>query len=160
MADNSAFKQIIEEDLNKLKFILKMKLASLEEIKKEEENIIDNIKKLMVAVKEMEKSLENEIEMFKKISGGWERAYFEKRWEAIGNALKSELENFNNEYKKTKDLYESAGNLAQRLEQFKELLKKLNIKNVESRENDLKMLEDFKKQKEGGYSGNLGEYNL
>jgi len=158
--EGNTFKQIIEEDLNKLKFILKMKLASLEEIKKEEENIIDNIKRLMVAVKEMEKTLENEIEMFKKISGGWERAYFEKRWEAIGNALKTELENFNNEYKKTKDLFESAGNLAQRLEQLKELLKKLNFKNVESREGDLKMLDDFKKQKEGGYSGGTSEYSL
>jgi len=160
MVDESAFKQIIEDDLSKLKFILKMKLASLEEIKKEEEEIIDNIKRLMVAVKEMEKSLEIEIEMYKKISSGWEKAYYQKRWESIGNALKAELENFNSEYKKTKDLFESAGNLAARLEQFKELLKKLNTKNIESRENDLRMLDDFKKQKEGGYSGTSGDYTL
>lgn len=159
MVEDTAFKHIVEEDLSKLKFILKMKLASLEEIKKEEETIIDNIKRLMVSVKEMEKALENEIEVFKKISGGWERAYYQKRWEAIGSALKAELESFNNEYMKTKDLYESAGNLAQRLEEFRELLKKLSSKNTESRENDLKIIDDFKKQKDGGYSGS-GEYTL
>lgn len=160
MAEDNMFKQIIEEDLNKLKFILKMKLASLEEIKKEEEEIVDNIKRLIVSVKEMENTLEGEIEMFKRIKLGWEKAYYQKRWDAIASALKSEIENFNREYGKTKDLYESAGNLANRLEQLRELLKKLNVKNTESRDADLRMVEDFKKQKDGGYFGSSGDYTL
>jgi len=151
MFDEIDFRKVIEDDLMKLKFILKMKIASLEDIKKEEENIINGIKKVMGSVKEMEMVLEKEIEKYKRFRSGWDRAYAKKKWDAIGNAVKEEIENFNQEYMKTKDIYDSCELLSKRLDELKDNLKKMNAKNQEGKEKELKMLEEFKKQKEKGF---------
>lgn len=132
MAIDSEFKGLVEGDLGKLKLVLKAKLASLEEIKHEEESLVETMRRLIGAIKSMETTLENEVQMFKKIRSGWEKAYMEKRWAAIANALRQEIAQFNAEYKKTKDIYGSADGLIKRFERLRETLKKMNAANAES----------------------------
>mgnify|MGYP001592158910 CR=1 FL=1 len=147
MADTEQFRKIIDEDLTRLKILLKSKVASFDEIKEEEEQMIEAIKNVMTQVKEMEEVLENEILLFKRLASGWEKAYIDRRWGAIGNAIRGELEDFNNEYSKTKDVYDKCNSLNERLQKLLGLLKSMNAKNKESREKELKMLEDFRQRK-------------
>ena len=160
MTSESEFRGIVEGDFDKLRLLLKAKVASLDDIKKEEMNLIETVRRLIVEIKSMEKTLEDEIATFKRLKGGWEKAYMERRWAALANALKQEIDFFNQEYMKTKDLFGNAENLIRRFENLREILKKMNTKNVESRETDLKVLEDFKKQKEGGSGYNVKDYSL
>ena len=147
MADPGQFRKIIDEDLVQLKFLLKSKIASFDEIKQEEEQIIDAIKKVMMQVKEMEMVLENEISLFKKLAGGWEKAYMEKRWGAIGSTIKAELDHFNEEYSRTKDVYDNCSSLYGRMQKLLQLLKSMNAQNKESREKELQILDSFRQRK-------------
>ena len=148
MVNNKAFTKIIEQDLDKLRFILKSKLVSFQDIKAEEEKIICSIKDLMASIKDIEHTLESEIQVYKRLKAGWEKAYAEKKWNAIGNALKEEIETFDKEYAKTKNLYENAQTLTRRFSLLIQHARKMNTSNVTSREQDLAILKDFKKQKE------------
>ncbi len=147
MVEEHPFRKLIDDDLMRLKFLLKSKVASFDEIKAQEEEIIETIKKVMTKVKEMEMVLEGEIGVYKKLVGGWEKAYTEKRWKAIGHAIQDELEDFNQEYGKTKDVYNECLGLHNRLHKLVALLKGMNSKNKETREKELQMLEDFRQQK-------------
>lgn len=147
MADPEQFRKLIDEDLLQLKFLLKNKVASFDEIKQEQEQIIESIKKVMTQVKEMEMVLEQEILLYKKLAAGWEKAYLDKRWGAIGEAIKGELEDFNHEYTKTKNVYDHCTTLHDRLHKLIALVKNMNVKNKETREKELKMLEDFRQRK-------------
>lgn len=160
MVSESEFRGIVEGDFDKLRLLLKAKVASLDDIKKEEMNLIETVRRLIVEIKSMEKTLEDEIATFKRLKEGWEKAYMERRWAALANALKQEIDFFNQEYMRTKDLFGNAENLIRRFENLREILKKMNTKNVESRETDLKVLEDFKKQKEGSGGYNVKDYSL
>jgi|GEM_PF-4237134 hypothetical protein len=148
MADPTTFRTLIDQDLLALKFLLKSKVASFDNIKKEEEQLIDSIKKVIVQVKDMERVLEQEISLFKTLAGGWEKAYVEKRWNAIGQTIRAELDNFNQEYSKTKDLYDQCQSLHQRLDKLVTLLKSMNAKNKESRDKELTLLDNFRKRKD------------
>ena len=148
MAESSTFQKIISGDLDKLKFVLKMKVASFEDIKKEEESILSSLRDLMATIKELEHVLESEIGLFKKLQGGWERAYAEKRWAAIGTALREEIDSFNQEYGKTRDLYQSLQGLTKRFNTLLTLLQRMNTSNIQSRDHDLRLFEDFRQQKE------------
>lgn len=150
MTSDAEFKKLVEGDLDVLRIALKVKVAALDEIKQEEEHFIETVRRLIVEIKAIEKTLEDEIRMFQRLQGGWEKAYRERRWSALADALKQEIAHFNQEYARTKDLFGNAEILVKRLEQLRDILKKMNLKNVESRESDLKLLEDFKRQKEGG----------
>ncbi len=160
MSSESEFRGIVEGDFDKLRLLLKAKVASLDDIKKDETILIETVRRLIAEIKSMEKTLEDEIAMFKRLKGGWEKAYMERRWSALANALKQEIEFFNQEYMRTKDIFGNAENLIRRFENLREILKKMNAKNVESRETDLKVLEDFKRQKEGGGGYNVKDYSL
>lgn len=150
MVSDSEFKKIIEGDLDTLRIALKVKVAALDEIKQEEEHFIETVRRVIAEIKAVERTLVDEIQMFKRLQGGWEKAYRERRWSALAEALKQEIAHFNQEYTRTKDLFGNAEVLIKRLEQLRDILKKMNLKNVESRETDLKLLEDFKRQKESG----------
>lgn len=147
MADPQDFRKLIDEDLLQLKFLLKSKVASFDDVKREQEQIIEAIKKVMTQVKEMELVLEQEIQLYKKLAAGWEKAYVDKRWGAIGQTIKGELEDFNREYAKTKNVYDECMALHGRLHSLITLLKNMNVKNKETREKELKMLEDFRQRK-------------
>jgi hypothetical protein len=148
MVDQHAFRKIIDEDMLKLKILLKGRIASFDDIKKEEEKLIDMVKHVMAQVKEMEKVMEQEITLFRKLSGGWGKAYANKRWDLIGKAVQGELNDFHEEYLKTQDMYKGVVALHQRLETLVSLLKDMNVKNKESRQEKLKLLQDFRKQKQ------------
>lgn len=147
MADPPEFRKLIDEDLLQLKFLLKSKVASFDEIKKEEEQIIESIKNVMTQVKEMEMVLEQEIQMYKKLAAGWEKAYVDKRWGAIGQTIKAELDDFNQEYTKTKSVYEQCTGLHKRFSKIITLIRNMNAQNKDTREKELKMLEDFRQKK-------------
>ena len=148
MVDQQTFHKIVDEDFFKLKFLLKNKIASFDEIKKEEQQIIEAIKQLMAQIKEMELVLEEEVAQYKRLSKGWEKAYVEKRWHALGNAIKHELDGFALEYQKTKNTYQSCLALYQRLQGLVKILKTMNSDNKQEQQEELKLLEDFKKQKQ------------
>ena len=147
MVNSKSFQKIIDEDLLAIKFLLKNKVASFDEVKKEEEKIIDSVKQLMSQIKEMELILEKEIGMYKRLAKGWEKAYVDRRWKAIGKAIQYELDSFHGEYSKTKDIHQECFSLHDRLQELVSLLKKMSARNKESREEELKLLEDFKTQK-------------
>ncbi|MEK6839734.1 MAG: hypothetical protein AABX72_02235 [Nanoarchaeota archaeon] len=147
MTDPQEFRKLIDEDLLQLKFLLKSKVASFDDIKKEQEQIIESIKNVMTQVKEMEMVLEQEIQMYKKLAAGWEKAYVDKRWGAIGQTIKAELEDFNQEYAKTKSVYEQCTGMHKRLSKLISLIKNMNAQNKDTREKELKMLEDFRQKK-------------
>ena len=150
MVEEHPIRKLIDDDLMKLKFLLKSKVASFDEIKAQEEEMIEAVKKVMTRVKEMEAVLENEIVLYKKLAGGWEKAYAEKRWKAIGHAVQDELQDFNEEYTKTKDAYSECLALHDRLHRLVALLKGMNSKNKETRSKELEMLENFRQQKKAG----------
>lgn len=150
MVNESDFRKVIDDDLMKLKFLLKSKVASLDEIKKEEQAFIDHVKTLIASVRQMEETLEKEIDKYKRFTVGWEKVYAKKKWDLLGQAIREEVDNFNQEYAKTKDVYELCTALNQRLESLRETLRKMNARNKEAKEKELALLEDFRKQKTGG----------
>src|SRR3989344_681027 len=107
MVDDASLRKLIDEDLLRIKFILKNKVASLEEIKQEEERLVEGVKKVMAALRELEHVLEKEIEMYRRMQGGWEKAYAERRWAAIGRAIQEEIDFFNREYGQTKSAFDT-----------------------------------------------------
>ena len=156
MGSDKTFRKVIDDDLMKLKFILKSKVASIEDIKKQEQNVVDTIKQLITSVREIEETLEKEIDKYKRFEKGWQKAYAKKKWDILGGAIKEEVDNFNQEYLKTKDLYDTCGALNERLETLRSMLKKMNARNKESKDKELALLEDFKKQK----TGDVSSYSL
>ena len=151
MADVREFRNIIDNDLMSLRFLLKSKIASFDEIKKEEEMLIESVKNVMAQVKEMENVLEKEISMFRKIAGGWGKAYANKRWDVIGKAVQAELNDFSEEFTKTKKMYKGCAAMHKRLSDLVVMLKGMNSKNKETRHKQLQLIEDFRKQKRGDY---------
>ncbi len=160
MASESEFRNIVEKDLGDLRLALKLKLAALDEIKQEEERLVELMRRLIASIKEIEHVLENEVALFKKLKGGWEKAYAERRWDALAAAVKSGIEHFNREYSETKDIFTTAEQLTKKFESMREIMKRMNQKNVESRESDLRMLEDFKKQKTSAGTAGSRDYTL
>lgn len=150
MVSTTDFRRVIDDDLMKLKFLLKSKIASLDEIKKEEQRLIDHVKTLIASIRQMEETLEKEIEKYKRFSTGWEKAYAKKKWDLLGQAIREEIDNFNQEYAKTKNAYELCAALTQRLETLRDFLRKMNDANRESNDKELAILEDFRKQKTEG----------
>ncbi len=144
MVDIAPLQKIIDEDLLKLKFLLKNKIASIEEIKAEEETIVNDIKTLMTSIKEIETFLEEEINSYKKMKGGWTEAYKNKRLKAIGSAIQKEIELFDKEYAQTKNLYTTAMKLREKLDHIIRILTTMNETNKETKGNELKLLQDFK----------------
>ena len=148
MVDDASLRKLIDEDLLRIKFILKNKVASLEEIKQEEERLVEGVKKVMAALRELEHVLEKEIEMYRRMQGGWEKAYAERRWSAIGRAIQEEIDFFNREYGQTKSAFDTFIQLASRIQHINDLLKTLNARNKDAREEELKILETFRTQKQ------------
>jgi len=156
MVNDKEFRKVIDDDLMKLKFILKSKVATLDDIKKKEQTIIDNIKGLITSVRQIEEALEKEIEKYKRFEKGWQKTYAKRKWAVLGEAIRQEIENFNQEYLKTKDIYDTTSSLSERLSTLRTLLKKMNARNKESKEKELAILQDFKRQK----TGDVDTYSL
>ena len=119
----------IENELFRLRFLLKRKIATFSEIGEEEVKIINVLNKVFKSIRDIEEELLNTKRIKK----------FGSKLELIGNVLNEEIEIFSKEYFKKRDVYDICNKLEKRLSKLKSLIESNNIDN--------KKFKDFKNER-------------
>lgn len=134
-------KKLVGEDILKLKFLLKTRIATFNVIQKKEQKEIDHFKDTLKAVKSVENHLRRELKLIDSLRKSANRDHKIKRWDAIRKVLKKELEDFHNDIVSNGNFVQSCSRLNQGLDHFQRVLKNAKRKAIKCEE--LKIIRQF-----------------
>ena len=135
--------RLIERELGNIRFHLRGRVASLQEIDREEEKFVGSVRRMMVVLRELEFLLRLEIEQFHAMKKKFGRAYVGSRYRALERAIQREVHTLEQEIRSGGELYKANQRLLVRLRKLIGLIRGYKGMSKATKLRQLDMLESF-----------------